>query len=118
MALTQMNVRIEQSEKALGDRVFCDLGYSSSQVVRAVWRFAAVCADDPQRVERALHLDAFGGTDVDADYRAMIGARAQRLVDDFAHDRGWAAPAGGDDDWCDLKEVAYLELWTQKGLIE
>lgn len=46
MAPIQMNVRIDRNLKAAGDRAFDSIGYTPTQVIRAVWEFAARNAAD------------------------------------------------------------------------
>ena len=65
MAAVQMNVRLDDALKREGDEVFSDAGFTSTEVVRAVWGFARrnrhnrrAVVDlmrslrDPQEVER------------------------------------------------------------------
>ena len=41
MATTQFNVRIDEADKAAGDDAFASIDYSPSQIVQAVWGYAA-----------------------------------------------------------------------------
>lgn len=50
MASVQMNTRIERAVKERGDRALAAAGLNPSQVVRAVWRFAARNEGRPQAV--------------------------------------------------------------------
>lgn len=54
MASMQMNVRIDEELKSQGDAVFAKLGYSPTQVIRAVWGFAASKQNDLEAVEKVL----------------------------------------------------------------
>lgn len=65
MASTQMNVRIDETIKAAGDEVFARLGYNPTNIIRVIWEYAALNADNPDQietmlrnVERALNPDA------------------------------------------------------------
>ncbi|MBQ9043690.1 MAG: hypothetical protein IJ111_12860 [Eggerthellaceae bacterium] len=54
MTSIQMNVRIDEELKTQGDAVFAKLGYSPTQVIRAVWGYAASKQNDLESVEKAL----------------------------------------------------------------
>lgn len=54
MPTTQMNVRIDEHAKAVGDRVFASIGYSPTRVVRTIWEIAAHFENDPAQVEKML----------------------------------------------------------------
>ena len=41
MSTTQFNVRIDEDDKVAGDEAFASIDYSPSQVVQAVWNYAA-----------------------------------------------------------------------------
>lgn len=47
MSMIQMNTRIDGDLKRRGDAVFAECGYTPSQVVRAVWEYAARNRDLP-----------------------------------------------------------------------
>lgn len=47
---TQFNTRLERSLKQAGDAVLKRAGYTPSQAVRALWRKAAGCAENPQAI--------------------------------------------------------------------
>lgn len=54
MPTVQLNTRIDATLKEEGDRVFAALGYTSSEVVRILWRFAQQHTENPEEVRRAL----------------------------------------------------------------
>ena len=59
----QFNTRIERSLKLAGDDVLKRAGYSPSQAVRALWRKAAGCGENPSaivnaRIESPSQLEA------------------------------------------------------------
>ncbi len=54
MASVQMNLRIDEQVKQLGDAALMEAGYSPTQAVRAVWSFAAAHAHEPQKVRQFL----------------------------------------------------------------
>ena len=55
--MTQMNTRIEQDLKQRGDAVLAEAGFSPSEAVRALWKFAVAHEREPKAVTRALALD-------------------------------------------------------------
>ena len=50
----QFNTRIERSLKLAGDDVLKRAGYSPSQAVRALWRNAAGCGENPSAIVNLL----------------------------------------------------------------
>ena len=54
MPPVQMNVRIDEKQKTAGDAVFALVGYTPTDVVRAVWGFAARNAGKPSAVRDML----------------------------------------------------------------
>ena len=51
---TQMNVRMDASQKADGDSAVAQAGYTPSSAVRALWAFAATHANTPQDITSLL----------------------------------------------------------------
>lgn len=54
MAVVQMNVRLDADVKAAGDEVFAEIGYSPTEAVRALWKFAQRNRHKPAAVEEAM----------------------------------------------------------------
>lgn len=50
----QMNTRIDENLKEVGDAVLRRLGYTPSAAVRGLWRFAVERQDDPAAVRAVL----------------------------------------------------------------
>lgn len=113
MAMTQMNVRIDDALRVEGNLALKQVGRSPSRTVRDVWAFAARCRDNPQKLERALRfldddplsptqkekLDAVQGT-----WAAMAeGAKALGIVSTDT------APAPYEE----LKDRAYRERFAE-----
>ena len=48
--MTQMNTRIEQDLKQRGDAVLAEAGFSPSEAVRALWKFAVAHEREPKAV--------------------------------------------------------------------
>ena len=54
MSATQMNMRIDSALKATGDLAIREGGSTPSEIVRAVWSYAARNRHKPQAVQRLL----------------------------------------------------------------
>lgn len=67
MGISQMNIRIDAATKTAGDQVFSSIGYTPTEVARAVWGFAAAHADDSQVVKQ--WLDEMHSLDLEAEAR-------------------------------------------------
>lgn len=74
MGNVQMNVRIDENVKALGDAVLAEAGYTPTDAVRLLWTFAAKCGDDIVFVE-----DVLDGLSAAAAERGRAGV-AQRVA--------------------------------------
>ena len=72
----QLNTRIDAALKQSGDAVFSRNGYSSSEVVRAVWRYAAEHQAVPPFMEKR---DVRGECPSSAASRAAAGAGLRRI---------------------------------------
>lgn len=113
MAMTQMNVRIDDALRVEGNLALRQVGRSPSRTVRDVWAFAARCRDNPQKLERALRF-------LDDD---PLSSEQKEKLD--AVQAAWAAMADGakalgitsDDSastpYEELKERAYRERFTE-----
>ena len=118
MAPVQMNVRIEAGLKERGDRVFERLGYTPSQVVRAVWEYAASHDDAPAIVERMLRSGRDEATSIERELRDFELAQGRVLVDDFCHMHAIPDSARPEDiDYDQVLEQAYLDRLKTRGLL-
>ena len=120
MAPIQMNVRIDRNLKAAGDRAFDSIGYTPTQVIRAVWEFAARNAadreallgmarllQDPRESARAENEAAAQ----DAEFERWL-ACGPDIVRDYAHETGItidSAAALSPEDYDKLLEDALDE---------
>lgn len=55
--LTQMNTRIDRKLKERGDAALARAGFTPSQAVRALWKFAVRHEYEPEAIEQALSLE-------------------------------------------------------------
>ena len=115
MGYIQMNTRLDEQEKRKGDAVFASLGLTPSDVVRAVWGFAARCGEAPSIV--GLSLQGSGDPSIcGTERRAQLAAEGAGIVRRFreAHGLPEAATAGLDYD--ELREAAWRERLGERGL--
>ena len=84
MAKVQMNVRVDEETKRVGDKVFAEVGYNPTQVVDLVWRFAAANMRNPRRVKAMLdeYADKLGSDEADRRERAERAiAKSHALIE-------------------------------------
>ena len=108
----QMNVRIDSEVKRAGDEVFGNLGLTSSQVVRAVWEYAASHREAPQMVASALAPMHAQERSLEAEIAAASSVCA-RMRERFGID---APPRSEDLDYEALREQALYERMEDRGL--
>ena len=108
----QMNVRIDEQIKHAGDEVFSSMGLTPTQVVRAVWEYAATHRDAPAAVRKVLGLPA---DETDGILRSIAheSSICERLREQF----GLATPGRLEDiDYRNLHEQAMREHAAERRL--
>ena len=114
MSAVQMNIRMDSALKASGNAVIAELGYTPSQVVRALWEFATVQGTLPPALTRLLRDDRDANTtDGGAPDRASEGAA---LVSSFYRQVGIEEPADSTIDYDELRQLAAAEQLEKWGL--
>ena len=114
MSAVQMNIRMDSALKASGNAVIAELGYTPSQVVRALWEFATVQGTLPPALTHLLRDDRdANATDGGAPDRAPEGAA---LVSSFYRQVGIEEPADGPIDYDELRQLAAAEQLEKWGL--
>ena len=117
MAMTQMNTRIDDELKRKGDAAFASLGLTPSDVVRAVWEFAAEHDDAPAVIARALSNPLAAAPSLESAYRLSIAEAAGNLVAGYRELRGLPAPDVRETiDYRQLREEAWDEKLAERGL--
>lgn len=118
MAMTQMNVRIDEQLRLEGNAAFESIGLSPAHVVRAMWAFAARNKNNPLKLKHDLKfLEEDKPLSEEVQRKLDLIAEGQKIVQDFYREMG-ITPSGTDDTPYEvLKEQAYLEHWREKGLI-
>ncbi|MBO4352432.1 MAG: hypothetical protein J5818_02935 [Eggerthellaceae bacterium] len=113
-----MNVRIDEKQKTAGDAVFALVGYTPTEVVRAVWGFAARNAGEPSAVRDMLAsmrapLDSSQQQEV-LRRRKLLDEGSniyQRFLDTLGVDQ---LPSVDSPSLRDLREHAYAERASEK----
>lgn len=121
MASMQMNLRIDEQVKQLGDAVLLEAGYSPTQAVRAVWSFAAAHVHEPQKVRQFLQ-QAEIEQDARQDARKRTVRAALKRCDDLRAQLDAAAGASGfrlPEDISDkeLRDGALVSRWEERGVL-
>lgn len=113
MPPVQMNIRMDSALKASGNAAIAKLGYTPSQVVRALWEFVSVQDALPGSLARILQgapssNAAHNQNELD---RASEGAG---IISSFYEQVGIEEPSEGALDYDELRELAaaeQLEKW-------
>lgn len=114
MSAVQMNIRMDYALKASGNAIIAELGYTPSQVVRALWEYATVQGTLPPALTHLLRADQdAGATDSGTPDRASEGVS---IVSSFYQKVGIEEPVGGNIDYDELRELAAAEQLEKWGL--
>lgn len=114
MSAAQMNIRMDSALKASGNAVIAELGYTPSQVVRALWEFTTVQGTLPPALTHLLRGDqAAGSLSEDAPGRESEGAA---IISSFYQKVGIEEPVNGIVDYDELRELAAAEQLEKWGL--
>lgn len=114
MSAAQMNIRMDSALKASGNAVIAELGYTPSQVVRALWEFATVQGTLPPALTHLLRGDqTVGAAGSNAPGRASEGTA---IVSSFYQKVGIEEPADGTVDYDELRELTAAEQLEKWGL--
>lgn len=115
MAASQMNIRMESSLKGAGNAALEQLGFTPSQVVRAVWEYVAVQGSLPSPIMRILQGQ---GADAGASPASGEDARidGSQIVSAFYQRTGIPEPTQGSVDYEKLRELAAVEQLEGWGL--
>lgn len=122
MPPVQMNVRIDEKQKSAGDAVFALVGYTPTDVVRAMWGFAARNAGEPSAVRDLLAtmrapLDSEQEEEQQRRRRLLDegGNIYQRFLDTLGVDQ---LPAIEQQDIRELRQHAYADRMLEKGELD
>ena len=114
MSAAQMNIRMDSALKVSGNAVIAELGYTPSQVVRALWEFVTVQGTLPPALTHLLRGERSAGTaDAEAADRASEGSA---LLSAFYQRVGIEEPQSGAVDYDELREITAAEQLEKWGL--
>ena len=117
MPSVQMNVRIDESLKANGDRAFADLGLTPSHAVRALWEYASRNAGDKEAL-RTLMNSLAGPEDDSRAERVIQARRGANLVNNLLAKHGLHLKDPYQEiPYEQLREEALIERFEEKELL-
>lgn len=118
MAMTQMNVRIDEQLRLEGNAAFESIGLSPAHVVRAMWAFAARNKNNPLKLKHDLKfLEEDKPLSEEVQRKLSLIAEGQRIVADFYKEMGITPGEIDPLPYDELKELAYRERWESRGLL-
>ena len=115
MATAQMNIRMDASLKSSGNAAIAKLGFTPSQVVRALWEYIVVQGALPGALASSLRA-AESEQAVSSGSDAGHPDEGAALVSTFYQTIGIEEPARGGIDYNELHELAAAEQLKKWGL--
>ncbi|MBQ9068150.1 MAG: type II toxin-antitoxin system RelB/DinJ family antitoxin [Eggerthellaceae bacterium] len=118
MASTQMNVRIDEDVKSLGDAAFAKVGLTPSRVVQTVWRLAAIDDALPRVLAGKASLSHLAtGEKHEVQAPSEEALEGPRIVESFYKQMGIPLPSEKEKlDYEAMREDARLERFAEKGV--
>ena len=120
----QMNVRLDAALKKQGDEALSRIGYTPSQIVRALWRYAARHATEPSELAKMVEaLEEESQTESDPiEEKRRVLREGWALMDEFRKTWGLEVDVPEDNDerieyYERLREEAYFERLEERGLL-
>lgn len=118
MAMSQMNVRIDEDLREEGNLALESIGLLPSHIVRDLWSYAAKHRNNPLKLKKDLQfLQNAQQTSVDQPKRLSKIEKGWNIASeglaDFGVSLGSIEPLADDE----FKERAYREHWEEKGLL-
>lgn len=118
MALSQMNVRIDEEVRIQGNRALKSAGLTPARTVRDVWGFAARNRNNPARLKRVFRfLEEAEGDAAASQSRLQAVKSGWRMADEGLASLGISTADVEPLPLDELKEQAYRERWEAKGLL-
>ena len=113
--LTQMNVRIGEHLKQAGDDALSSIGFTPTQAVRALWKYAAQRGEALEEVKRFLMKAETDSAQGESELNALY--EGWRIIPDGLAALGVSAEAmfQASQDEVSIIEAARLERAAQKG---
>lgn len=119
MASVQMNMRIESDLKRRGSEAFAAAGFSPSEVIRAVWDFAARRRQNPRLIQEFM-AELSDDENLVRALRLEAASRGASIVEDAQVRCGVVSDTGqhaGCVDYDALRYQAYLEKARERGIV-
>lgn len=118
MALSQMNIRIDDRVRIEGNGALESVGLTPARAVRGLWGFAARNRGNPARIRQALRfLDEPDGADAERIARARAIEEGWSTADEGIAALGVSVGSAKAIPLAELKEQAYRERWEARGLL-
>lgn len=115
MAAAQMNIRMDASLKSSGNAAIAKLGFTPSQVVRALWEYIVVQGALPTALASSLR-PAGSEQAVSSGSDAGQSDEGAALVSTFYQTIGIEEPSRGGVDYDELRGLAAAEQLEKWGL--
>ncbi len=117
--MSQMSVRIDEQLRVEGNRAFEEVGWSPSQAVCALWGYAARNRHNPRKLREVVDLlEGAVGREEEKPRPSEAVLRGPRLYDEFCEKHGLDRSKPREVlSYEELKEEAFLERWTERGLL-
>lgn len=115
MAAAQMNIRMDASLKSSGNAAIAKLGFTPSQVVRALWEYIVVQGALPTALASSLR-PAGSEQAVSSGSDAGQSDEGAALVSTFYQTIGIEEPSNGVVDYDELRGLAAAEQLEKWGL--
>lgn len=117
MAMTQMNVRIDEQLRIEGNAALESIGIQPAQMVRAVWSYAARNKNNPLKLKHDLKFLEDKTPSEEVQRKLDLLAEGQKIVADFYKEVGITPGEIDPLPYDELKELAYRERWESRGLL-
>lgn len=115
MALSQMNVRIDDQVRIEGNLALESIGLTPARTVRGLWEFAARNRNNPARMRSALRF--LEEQDAEKEARVRIIQEGWSIADEGLAAMGLSLADANLGDPHELKEQAMRERWEARGLL-
>ena len=111
MTSVQMNTRMNASLKTAGDLSIRESGSSPSEIVRAVWDYAARNRHKPKAI--AALLDFLNDEQLgESGSGQLLATKGPRLIEAFCIERGIDPKSLAPTTYEDLKSATFDDDWT------
>lgn len=118
MALSQMNIRIDDKVRAEGNRALANIGFTPARIIRGLWGFAAQNQNNPARMRSALRFIEDQNVEADEkETRARTIEEGWHIAEKGLASLGVLQVSAAPVDLRELKEQAMRERWEARGLL-